>query len=78
MIRNSVNCGTFCGEFINCVQTNQCNINEPSFVEHCGNVVLPDAGGNNSSKIPGWIWVAIGIVVIAIILIVGVYFLFLK
>ena len=81
MIRNSVNCGTFCGEFINCVQVNQCNINEPTFIERCGNVIPSNMGGGGGSisfKVPGWVWVAIGIVGIAIILIIGVYLVFLR
>lgn len=75
MISDAMNCGAFCGEFISCVETNQCNINDPAFNQQCGNVgpPTPDNGGNIFDSLPVWVWLVIGIALFAIVLIIGVY-----
>ncbi len=75
MVMDATNCGAFCGEFISCVQSNQCNINDPAFVQQCGNVTppTPPSGGGG---FPAWVWLAIGIALLVVVLLLGIYIVY--
>lgn len=73
MLMDATNCGEFCGEFIDCVQAGNCNISNVAFQEKCGSVPPPTPSGGG---FPDWVYIAIGIGLLAFVLIFGVYFLY--
>ena len=78
MVMDATNCGAFCGQFIICVNAGQCNINDPAFVQQCGNVNPPSptpSNGNIFERLPIWVWLVIGVVLLTLVFIIGAYLL---
>lgn len=72
MVRQAMNCGAFCGQFIDCVNAGNCTVEGSNFTEYCDNNPGPSPG---PSEIPAWLWIVLGIVGIIVILIV-IYLLY--